>query len=45
MKKIGLLEATKEDEDVESWMGSCITLGALVGGLICGEFESLFKKY
>ncbi len=29
-----------EDEQVESWMGSCITLGALVGGLLCGEFES-----
>jgi hypothetical protein len=41
MKKTGLLDMTiKEDEEIESWMGSCITLGALVGGLLCGEFES-----
>ncbi len=33
------------DEQVESWMGSCITLGALVGGLLCGEFEPSFNKY
>ncbi len=41
MKETRLLNMDiKEDVEIESWMGSCITLGALVGGLLCGEFES-----
>ena len=39
------LQESAEDKSAKTWIGSSMTLGALVGALISGTFVVIFQNY